>query len=333
MIKQLLRELAAEHVRLRRTGDQISVFSDKETLDPALIEALRAHKSELLEMIGNDGDGWWDPPAVITPDMLPLVALTQDQIDRIVGSVPGGVANVQDIYPLAPLQEGILFHHLMAKDGDAYLLPTLYAFEDRQRLDAYLGALQAVVDRHDILRTAVMWDGLPEPVQVVHRHAPLAVEEVVLDDQPGNKAIELYERFNPRHTRVDLHRAPMMRIHIAYDRAENRWLLLLLLHHLVGDHTTMDRMQDEIRAHMLGQAAALPAPLPFRNFVAQGRLGISREEHDRRLSEWLPSESDRAFVRSLMQRVTEPGKIAGWIAPPDRGINNLPVEYEYVRLQ
>src|SRR3954452_16732063 len=60
---------------------------------------------------------------------------------------------------------------------------------------------------------------------------------------------------------------------------------------------------------------------------------ISREEHDRRLPEWLPSESDRAFVRSLMQRVTEPGKIAGWIAPPDRGINNLPVEYEYVRLQ
>src|SRR4051794_10029712 len=60
---------------------------------------------------------------------------------------------------------------------------------------------------------------------------------------------------------------------------------------------------------------------------------ISREEHDRRLPEWLPSESDRAFVRSLMQRVVGPGKIAGWIAPPDRGINNLPVEYEYVRLQ
>ena len=38
------------------------------------------------------------------------------------------------------------------------------------------------------------------------------------------------------------------------------------------------------------------------------------------------------LVRSLMQRVAEPGKIAGWIAPPDRGINNLPVEYEYVQL-
>ncbi len=48
---------------------------------------------------------------------------------------------------------------------------------------------------------------------------------------------------------------------------------------------------------------------------------------------WLPSQSDRDFVRSLMQKVTAPGKMASWIAPPDRGINNLPVEYEYVHLQ
>ncbi len=63
----------------------------------------------------------------------------------------------------------------------------------------------------------------------------------------------------------------------------------------------------------------------------EGKL-IAREEFDRRLNEWLPSEADRAFVRSLMQRVAEPGKMAGWIAPPERGINNLPVEYEYVKL-
>jgi benzoyl-CoA 2,3-dioxygenase component B len=50
-----------------------------------------------------------------------------------------------------------------------------------------------------------------------------------------------------------------------------------------------------------------------------------------RLPEWMPSETDRSFVRSVMQRVVEPGKMAGWIAPPDRGINNLAVDYEYVR--
>ena len=50
------------------------------------------------------------------------------------------------------------------------------------------------------------------------------------------------------------------------------------------------------------------------------------------LDAWFPTEADRAFVHSLMRPVTEPGKMAAWIAPPDRGINNQPVDYEYVRL-
>ncbi len=51
-----------------------------------------------------------------------------------------------------------------------------------------------------------------------------------------------------------------------------------------------------------------------------------------RSSVWLPSAEDRAFVKSLMIRVSEPGQMAGWIAPPDRGVNELPLDYRYVRL-
>lgn len=71
----------------------------------------------------------------------------------------------------------------------------------------------------------------------------------------------------------------------------------------------------------------------WANVPADPQGGIlSREDYDRRIGDWLPNEADRAHVKSLMQRVVEPGKMAGWIAAPDRGINNMPADYEYVKL-
>ena len=58
---------------------------------------------------------------------------------------------------------------------------------------------------------------------------------------------------------------------------------------------------------------------------------ITQSEWDRRHSEWMPSQQDQAYVQYLMQPVTEPGKIAGWIAPPRGKINRHPFEYEFVR--
>ncbi|MFQ5750260.1 MAG: benzoyl-CoA 2,3-epoxidase subunit BoxB, partial [Planctomycetota bacterium] len=55
-------------------------------------------------------------------------------------------------------------------------------------------------------------------------------------------------------------------------------------------------------------------------------------EWNRRAGEWLPTGEDRAFVKGLMQPVREPGRIAGWIAPPSKGINGNPFDFEYVRL-
>ena len=145
------------------------------------------------------------PPALITPDstvitpeMLPLIDLKQEDIDQIVERVPGGIANIQDIYALSPLQEGNLFHHLMGGEGDPYLLAVQLSFESRNRLDSYVKAMRAVIERHDTLRTAVLWEGLRETVQVVSREALLPVEELELDPAAGDVAGAVYARFNPR---------------------------------------------------------------------------------------------------------------------------------------
>jgi benzoyl-CoA 2,3-epoxidase subunit B len=59
---------------------------------------------------------------------------------------------------------------------------------------------------------------------------------------------------------------------------------------------------------------------------------ISPEAFAAGLPNWIPTPDDQSFVASVMHAVYEPGKVAGWIAPPDRGINNMPVDYEYVRV-
>src|ERR1017187_10145622 len=176
----------------------------------------------------------------ITPEMLSLVKLTQEEIDKIASKVAGGARNIQDIYPLAPLQEGILFHHMMSQDGDAYLLFGQTSFDTKERLDSYLSALQKVISRHDILRTAVVWRDLSEPMQVVWREAKLEIEEVSFDPESGDIAEQQSERFSPRKNRIDVEVAPLMKAYISYDSINKRWLLYSHYHHLITDHTALE---------------------------------------------------------------------------------------------
>jgi amino acid adenylation domain-containing protein len=200
--------------------------------------------------------------------MLPLVKLEQEQIDRIVQTVPGGSQNIQDIYPLTPVQEGILFHHMLSETGDTYVVPTLLEFDCRARLDAFIDALQTVVNRNDVLRSAFQWEQLPRPVQVVYRQATVQVEEIPLaaDRDPVE---QLREWLEPARQRLELRQAPLVRLRIAVGHAGPVCYGVLQLHHLVFGHDSLASMSEEIGALLQGREQDLPEPIQYRDHVAQ----------------------------------------------------------------
>ncbi len=100
----------------------------------------------------------------------------------------------------------------------------------------------------------------------------------------------------------------------------------------------MDRWNKVIRDHGIDFKITLPHRAFNRRIgdfattaiTPDGKV-ISKAEWTKRRDGWLPADADKAFVRSLMQRVVAPGKMAGWIAPPRRGVNREKLDFEYIR--
>ncbi|WP_231108142.1 non-ribosomal peptide synthetase [Xanthomonas graminis] len=210
------------------------------------------------------------------------------------------MANVQDIYPLAPLQEGLLFHHLADPLADPYLHSSVLGFPSKEQLDAFLDALDQVIARHDSLRTGFVWQGLRAPLQVVWRKATLARRVHHFDG--ADPAADLQAWMHTPTAAPSPQRAPLIQAHLAQDPASERWLLGLQHHHLVMDHTTLELVIEEVQAHLSGQQRHLPAPLPFRDFIAHAHGGISEQEH-------------QAFFTEMLAGIDTPTTAFGVFAP------------------
>ena len=230
-----------------------------ETLAFAFTGALRAL---IAHCLSPDAGGF-------APSDFPLAGLDQATLNRLVG--PG--RGVEDLYPLSPLQAGLLFHGLYAPDSGAYFEQVRGTLEGQLDVLAFRQAWQRVMDRHAILRTSFAWEHLDKPVQVVHRSVSIPWDE---QDWRGRSAPEQQERLETflradRARGFDFTKAPLMRMTLIRV-ADDTWHFVWSHHHLLLDGWSLPLLMNEVllsyEGLARGQEISLERSRPYRDFIA-----------------------------------------------------------------
>ena len=212
-------------------------------------------------------------------------------LSELTERIPGGAENVKSAYRLTNLQRDMLFHHLYEADGksDTYNLPLLIRFDTEAALGDFCNALNALIARHDILRTSFAWLGLDHPIQIVWNRAELHVQP--LTAEPSQTISDIVREYSNERFRLDFSQAPILQarsIHL-----DNKWWLLLVSHHVIEDFRSIELASQEM-ARFLEGYADLGDPPQFstvlNRFDAQSHSSRARDH------EWLAGKL-RGYVR------------------------------------
>jgi amino acid adenylation domain-containing protein len=233
---------------------------------------------------GDEGD--------VAEDTRPGLTASQQRLaDRLRAN------GAEDVYPLSPMQAGILVHALSSPTSRAYCLQfacRLSGAIDEQQLVA---AWQAAVDRHASLRTSFRWEGLEEPLQVVRARARLPIacydwRALSADEQQRRRAAYLQA---DRERGFALDRAPLARLAL-FRTADDAGWLVFSFHHLILDGWSLARVLGEV----FGTDQLLPRSRPYRDYIT-----------------WLQRQdmaAAQAFWHAALADVNEPTPLGGELA-------------------
>ncbi len=234
----------------------------------------------------------------LTPSDVPLAGLDQAALDRLPEA-----REIDDLYPLAPLQEGMLFHTLYAPGTGVYVVQAVSRIAGELDPAALRRAWQGAVDRHPILRTAFLWEGLAVPLQAVRRRLALPFQEEdwrALTEEAQERQLEDLLAAD-RMRGFDPVRPPLLRIFLLRT-GERGWIQVWSQHHLLLDAWSGPLLLADVQALYAAELAAaalvrLPERRPWRDYVA-----------------WLAGRdltADEAFWRRTLAGVESPTPLPG----------------------
>jgi amino acid adenylation domain-containing protein/non-ribosomal peptide synthase protein (TIGR01720 family) len=237
-----------------------------ERLAQGFLEDLRAL---LAHCRGGAGFGY-------TPSDFPLAALDQEALDRLLA----GERGVEDLYPLAPLQQGLLFHGVAAPGRGEYVVQLTCRFDRPLDVDRFRRAWERVAARHPVLRTAFLWQGLTTPLQAVRSAVDLPWRELDWRTVPAGERQERLAAWLEEDRRLgfDLRRAPLFRLTLLR-LADEAYRFVWSLHHLLMDGWSLSLLLKEVFVFYAEPAPRLAAVRPYRDFIAWlARQDLKRAE-------------------------------------------------------
>ncbi|MFF4083541.1 amino acid adenylation domain-containing protein [Streptomyces sp. NPDC001777] len=213
----------------------------------------------------------------LTPSDIPLVDLGQAEIDAL----EADGSRIEDVLPLSPLQEGLLFHSLIAGDeGDVYAVQLAADVEGTFDGDALRAAARTLLRRHPNLRAGFRHQPSGRAVQVVPRHAEPDWRERDLTGLDGEELrTELDELLEEERTRrFDLATPPLLRF-MVIRLGEGRHRVVITHHHVLLDGWSMPLLLAELRElyGSAGDDSALPPVTPYRYYL-EWLAGRGQEE-------------------------------------------------------
>ncbi|WPB73718.1 amino acid adenylation domain-containing protein [Archangium violaceum] len=215
-----------------------------------------------------------------TPADFPLARLDAATLERL---LPPGLP-IEDLYPLSPMQQGMLFHSIVGASTGEYFQQLGWTFHSALELPAFRRAWESVVARHPILRTAFCWQELPQPLQAVHPRVELPWQEHDWRGlSPAEQEARLEAFLREDHARgFELSRPPLMRLAVMR-LDEQVYRFVWSLHHLLLDGWSVGLLIHELfgtyDALVRKQAPRLERGPAFRDFIAWlGQQDTARTE-------------------------------------------------------
>jgi amino acid adenylation domain-containing protein/non-ribosomal peptide synthase protein (TIGR01720 family) len=167
-----------------------------------------------------------------TPSDFPLINLSQQQLDALTTRYP----EIEDIYPLSPLQQGLLFHTVYSPYSGMYMGQMSCRISGSLNVKAYRQAWQRVLDHNPALRPAIVWELLNEPLQIVYHQTTLPWEQMDWRGIPENEQEESFNSFMiaDRARDFDFAKGPLLRFALV-QLADDLYQFLWSFHHLILD--------------------------------------------------------------------------------------------------